>query len=81
MGLILQCDGGCGACAEHDSEMAKRGFVEHCYYCESCDLAYQEYQKAVDALHTACAEQFTNGLAVIQAQWKSNHLKAKLPDN
>jgi len=50
MGLIAQCDGGCGATTDDVSTFTEFGIVKKVWYCEKCAAAlYKLYDERDDA--------------------------------
>lgn len=76
MGLKLTCD-----CCQEPCDSAKQvGFIDKRYYCEKCEVFYEEYLKELDDYHTEIAELAAERLGKIRNKWLKHHKGAELPD-
>lgn len=75
---VYVCQGGCGTFEPDRSKLHARGIVNEKLYCEKCVVHADAYIESRDELHTALAQDWSEGLAALAAEF-SGHLKV-LPD-
>jgi hypothetical protein len=80
MGLIAQCDGGCGYTTDDVSKFKEFGIVKKVWYCEKCAGSMQALYDQRDTLHTLRAGQLKSDLLNAVATFKSVSPTARLPD-
>jgi hypothetical protein len=80
MGLIAQCDGGCGATTDDVTTFKEFGIVKKVSYCEKCEMALADLYAARDEIHTEHAQDLAAELLVNVAVFVDRNPKAKLPD-
>ena len=80
MGLIAQCDGGCGATTDDVSKFKEFGVARKVWYCDKCRVALQDLYAARDEIHTAHANDLAAELLVNVAVFIDQNPKARLPD-
>jgi len=80
MGLIAQCDGGCGATTDNVSKFKEFGIVKKVWYCEKCAVPMQAVYDQRDKLHTEYAKELETDL-LKDLGWLIEKLpSARLPD-
>lgn len=80
MGLIAQCDGGCGATTDDVSQFKEFGIVKKVWYCEKCAESLDELYEERDELHTKHARALEDDLLFEIGTFQLLHTKARLPD-
>ena len=80
MGLIAQCDGGCGATTNDVKNYSEFGKIKKVWYCEECKQLLEDLYLTRDRLHTEVAAEFRNRLLRVLDAFGQLHPKARLPD-
>lgn len=80
MGLIAECDGGCGATTDDVGKFTEFGIVRKVYYCEKCAEQLKHTYAARDSLHTKYVENLTNALLLEIASFRRALPRGRLPD-
>ena len=80
MGLIAQCDGGCGATTDDVSKFKEFGIVKKVWYCEKCAPSLQTLYDVRDKLHTLHAKFLESDLLEGVSIFVNKNEKARLPD-
>ena len=80
MGLIAQCDGGCGATTDDVNDYTKFGTIKKVWYCEECAKHMADLYLARNKLHTEVAAEFHSRLLRVLDAFGQLHPKARLPD-
>lgn len=80
MGLVAQCDGGCGASTTDVSTFTKFGVIRKVYYCDKCKKVLQGLYDDRDESHTAYAELLKGELLAELMDFRLANPDARLPD-
>ena len=80
MGLVAQCDGGCGATTDDVSKFKEFGVIKKVWYCEKCAPALQATYDHRDNLHTRYAKELEVALLGAVAAFRAFMPNARLPD-
>ena len=80
MGLIAQCDGGCGATTDDIKAFVGFGIVKKVWYCEKCKDRLSDLYALRDTLHTQYAGVLTNALLFSVDEFIKANPKSRLPD-
>ncbi len=79
MAIAYICDG-CGASIVDKADIKEFGLVKQCQYCEKCALCVERHYKAVNALHSKLAKQWTVGVGRLKKDFAKELPKGRLPD-
>jgi hypothetical protein len=80
MGMIAQCDGGCGATTNDLRTFKEFGIVKKVWYCEDCGQNLQDLYDIRDALHTYFVSELHSRLLQQVSEFKKSTKHGKLPD-
>ncbi len=80
MGLIAQCDGGCGATTKDVKDYSEFGVVRKVWYCAKCAGALEVLHMQRDAAHTRHARALEAELLGRVAEFVAAHPLARIPD-
>ena len=80
MGLIAECDGGCGATTDDVSNFGEFGIIKKVWYCAKCAGKLEVLYMERDAAHTRHATALNAELTESLATFIAANPKARLPD-
>lgn len=80
MGLVAQCDGGCGASTNDIKTFREFGVAKKVWYCEKCADILSELYEDRDASHTKYAKLLEEDLLEWIQAFQSRLPNARLPD-
>jgi hypothetical protein len=80
MGLIAECDGGCGTTTDDLANFKEFGVVKKVWYCKDCQADLDALYKSRDELHTLHAIDLEKNLLERLAVFRRANAKGKLPD-
>ena len=80
MPIRIECDGGCGATCERESEFTEFGHFKKKLYCSDCSETVAGYYTTRDVLHDHVARKWKSAVSLMQTAWCDKHEGGSLPD-
>jgi len=80
MGVVIFCDGGCGATAKDPAEFQELGVINMRPYCSSCAQSVEKYLSDRDMAQERLCKQWQEFLEKLNKAWKDDHPGGVLPD-
>jgi hypothetical protein len=80
MGLVVQCDGGCGATTDDLGTFTEFGIVRKAWYCDKCAKHVKKLYTARDSFHTGYARNLARDLLYELKVFRQRLPNGKIPD-